>query len=541
MPLARRSRVGRDHRDARSLPSGDTASSAGEKAATQPLMTRPGWCLPGVEAVRNAIDDRFSDVVVRDIWDEIPEAVRDELIARRAASSDPGAFGRQDPNGRRWEPLRPVVLDRRAYRRLESIVARLLILGVESCRRRASTLGELHQALRFPYELPLMDPDGPLVASELTRCARPDLLVERGQPRIVEFNIGTRLGGGTLAPRMAQGYARLCPEAGLCPPPSAVIARSQAMVQALGGEVGDGKRRRLAIPAYWTVDEAGRRRQNKKVKKLVLAEVMRAGFEVVRPDLGELRLDATGRLLAADEPIDLVLIQWGSAETAHIVDGVGGLAALRGADRAGTVALFPRTESVLISSKTVLAWLHEDADAGLLAPTDRHLVRTHVPRTAVLGLDGPAAEGSGPQGLTSERDRVVLKPAVGRSGDGVLFGSRTTQQDWLSQAMDAAREAPVVLQERVEPDQVTMPFFDQVSGQQVVARVPFLLSPFLIDGAAADVSVRHMTPDTPTGDVVISVDRGGCWNTVVLIDDHLPRGSRPLSADATQPRAERFG
>lgn len=477
------------------------------------------------------MDNGFSDVLVQDTWDAIPEEVREEFLARRVASTDPGAFGRQDPDSGRWVPLRPVILEERAYRLLESIVARLLQLAVDSCRRRASTLGELHHALRFPHDLPLMDPDGALVASELTRCARPDLLIERGRPRIVEFNVGTRLGGGTLAPRMADGFARLLPRAGLYPPQSTVTARSEAMVRALGGEVGNDKPRRLAIPTYWTIDDTGTRRHNKKVKKLILTDVRRVGFEVVRTDLDDLRLDATGRLLAADVPIDLVLVQWGSGETAHIVDGCGGLAALRSADRAGTVELFPRTESALINSKAILAWLHEDCDADLLAPADHALVRNCVPRTTALGLNGASAApgGPAPHGANGERDQMVVKPAVGKAGNGVLFGSRTSEQDWLSAAVDAAREAPVVLQQRVEPDRITMPFLDRASGQQVTAQVPFLLSPFVIDGAAADVSVRHMTPDVPAYDVVISVDRGGCWNTVVLLAD---RPGRPLSSSA---------
>ena len=65
----------------------------------------------------------------------------------------------------------------------------------------------------------------------------------------------------------------------------------------------------------------------------------------------------------------MVLFQWGGNRIRY--DG-GGLAA----DRAGTVALFPRTESAIVSSKAVLAWLHEDCEAGLLSPADEHLVRT---------------------------------------------------------------------------------------------------------------------------------------------------------------------
>jgi hypothetical protein len=463
------------------------------------------------------IDQRFADVLVKDSWEAIGAEVREEFLARRVASGDPGAFGGREPDGARWVPLRPVILEERAYRLLESIVARLLQLAVDSCRRRASTLGELHQALRFRDDLPLMDPDGPLVASELTACARPDLLIERGRPRIVEFNVGTRIGGGTNAPRMAREFARLVPRAGLYPPPSTVTARTEAMVRALegqvGGTVGNGTPRRLAIPAYWTIDDTGTRRHNKKVKKPILTDAQRVGFEVVRTDLDELRLDATGRLRAADVPIDLVLVQWGCGETRHIVDGCGGLAAVRGADRAGTVEVFPRTESALMNSKAILAWLHEDCDAELLAPADAALVRNHVPRTTALGLAGGRALPE----VNDEHEDLVVKPAVGKAGNGVLFGSQTSRQDWHRAVVDAAQHAPVVLQQRVEPDRITMPFLDRVSGQQVSAPVPFLLSPFLIDGAAADVSVRHMTPDVPAHDVVIAVDRGGCWNTAVLL------------------------
>jgi hypothetical protein len=329
---------------------------------------------------------------------------------------------------------------------------------------------------------------------------------------------------------MAAGFAGLIPDAGLCPPRSTVTARTEAMLRALGGQLGNSEPHRVAIPAYWTVDDAGTRTHNKTVKKLILADARRVGFEVVRTDLDQLRLDAAGRLLAADVPIDLVLIQWGCGEYRHIVDGDGGLAALRSADRAGTVEVFPRTESALINSKVILAWLHEDCEADLLTPADQALVRNYVPRTTALGLNRSSSAAAVPPALHGERDHMVVKPSVGKAGNGVRFGSQTSQQDWCSAVADAAQHAPVVLQQRVTPDRVTMPFLDQESGQQASASVPFLLSPFLVDGAAADVSVRHMLPDVPTGDVVIAVDRGGCWNTVVLRADR----PAPLPARSAQ-------
>jgi hypothetical protein len=360
-----------------------------------------------------------------------------------------------------------------------------------------------------------MDPDGPLVAAELTRWARPDILIEQGLPRFLEFNNSTRLGGVRLTPRLAEAYAGLCPQSGLYPPPSTVTARSAALARTLRAKIGHGNGGRLLMPTYRAINRStGTVRHYKTAKSLILADAQRMGLEVVQADLVDLRLDAAGRLLAGNAPIDLVLLEWSGN---RIVDDGGGLAALRAADRARTVELFPRTESALISSKAVLSWLHEDCDADLLAPADRALVRAYVPWTACLGLDeDPAAHEKLLHMATGERDRLVVKPAAGTSGDGVFFGNQTSPQDWASAVIQAAHESPVVLQQRVESDRITMPFRDHESGLQVTAQVPYVLSPYIIDGAAASLAVRHMGPGVPATDVVISVSRGACQSTALL-------------------------
>jgi hypothetical protein len=477
------------------------------------------------------VADELLHLVIHDAWDALPEGLRDEFLARRVGSSGWGLYPRQESDGRRWEPLRPVVIGERAYRGLESIAARLLHLAVDACRRRASSLGELHHVLRFPHDLPLMDPGRPLVAAELTRYARPDILIEQGRPRFLEFNNSTRLAGGTVTPQLAEAYARLCPQSGLHPPPSTVTARSTALIRTLRAEIGHGSPRRLLIPACRGIDRTGTARHYETVTRVIQADAQRVGLEVVQADLVDLRLDAAGRLLAADVPIDLVLLHWGGDGS---VDDGGGLAALRSADRARTVELFPRTESALISSKAVLSWLHEDCDAGLLAPADQALVRAYVPRTACLGLDGdPAAHEKLLSRATGERDRLVAKPAVGTSGNGVFFGSQTSTKDWASAVVEAARESPVVLQHRVEPDRTRMPFHDRDTGQRVTAQVPFVLSPFIIDGAAASVVVRHMGPGVATRDVVIGASRRACQSTALLAPEKRvhARGAAPVPRD----------
>jgi len=466
------------------------------------------------------VDGEILDPQIYDAWDALPEILRQEFLTRRTAAAGWVSYCRQESDGRRWEPLRPVVIGEQSYRDLEALSVRLLHLAVDACRRRASTLGELHRALRYSHDLPLMDPDRPLVAAELTRYARPDILIEQGRPRFLELNNATQLGGNTTAPRLAEAYARLCPHSGLRAPPSTVTARAAALARTLRADVGRGGRGRLLIPRYRVIDRTGAlHRRRETGESPIVAEARRVGLEVVQADLVDLRLDPSGRLLAADAPIDLVLIEWSSSE--RIVDCGGGLAALRTADRAGTVQLFPRTESVLISSKAVLAWLHEDCDAGLLAPADRALVLTHVPWTACLGLDrDPGADGKLLRVAVDERDRLVAKPTSRRTGNfDVLFGKQIPEQDWLPAIVRAARKSPLILQHRVESARLTMPFRDRYSGQQTATQLPFVLSPFIIDGAAASVHVRHMGPDVSAQDVAINVRLGACPNTVLLASE----------------------
>ncbi|WP_433292714.1 hypothetical protein ACQPZQ_05650 [Pseudonocardia sp. CA-142604] len=478
------------------------------------------------------MSDELLDFTIHDVWDSLPAELRGEFLNRRSASTGWRTHPRREVHGRRWEPLRPMVIGERDYRGLGYLTARLLHLAVDACRRRASTLGDLHQLLRFPYELPLLDRDRPLLTEELTRFARPDLLIEQARPRLLEFNNSTRLGGGTTTPKLAEAYAQLCPESGMHPPPSTVTARSAALARTLRAGNGNGHPGRLLMPAYRAIDrKTGSVQRGKTVTRVILADAHRVGIDVVQADLADLRLDAAGRLLAADEPVDVVLLRWGSD---RIVDDGGGLAALRSADRARTVVFFPRTESALISSKAILAWLHEDCDAGLLTAADRALVRAHVPWTTCLGLDGdPAAQERLLSKAIDDRHRLVAKPAVGRSGTNVFFGSQMSKQDWTTTVIDAARESPVVVQQRVVSDRMTMPFHDRDSGRQVTAQVPFVLGPYLIDGAAASVAVRHMGPDVPSQDVVIGASRGGYQSAAVLVPE--------ASTDRSTHREEQLG
>ena len=113
--------------------------------------------------------DELLDLLVHDVWDALPEELREEFLTRRTAVDRMGGPPRQEWDGRRWEPLRPVIIGERAYRGLECSPPGCCTWpwtrAVAVPRRWANCTA----LLRFPHELPLMDPDRPLVAAELTR------------------------------------------------------------------------------------------------------------------------------------------------------------------------------------------------------------------------------------------------------------------------------------------------------------------------------------------------------------------------------------
>lgn len=137
-------------------------------------------------------------------------------------------------------------------------------------------------------------------------------------------------------------------------PPSTVAAQCAALTRTLRAESGHGSSGRLLIPVHSVIDSTGARHRRYMIKPGVLAGAQQVGFEVLQADLVDLGLDAAGRLLASDVPVDIVLLGWRGSD--RIVDDGGGLAALRTADRARTVELFPRPEQGLVSSKAVLSW-----------------------------------------------------------------------------------------------------------------------------------------------------------------------------------------
>lgn len=122
--------------------------------------------------------------------------------------------------------------------------------------------------------------------------------------------------------------------------------------------------------------------------------------------------------------------------------------------KAGALHLYNSTLANILGDKRSFAFLWEGLESGKLTPEEARLVERYLPwsRRVVPGV----ATFRGSSATVAElavahREQLVLKPAAGSGGSGVLLGRWTASQDWEQAVQKAVREAPSwIVQEVVE-------------------------------------------------------------------------------------------
>jgi len=453
--------------------------------------------------------------MVDDTWDTLPEQVR-RLMLAASTGHRAGAAGWATvhegiaSHNRRWRALRPPLLSAAGLRELHDLSDRLMTLILEACRRRARTAGELRERLGVaPGHLVLLDEDAPLT-EELLAAARPDILVSGGVPRFVEFNIDGALGGAMDSDAVAARYAALYQAHGITDllplraAPSAVDGRFAAIRAAVDPAPGSASGPAIRVAMLMDLDSGypGMEDPERFLNAFapVTAAATKAGLDLVPWPVGRLRLDADRRLLADGGPVDAAFRLFGLDK----VPATAGLGALETAVQAGTVTVFTPAASWLLSNKLALAWLWQDADS--LPAADRDLVHRHVPRTVACTAEELDRALAG-------RHDLVLKPAGGSGGAGVLLGRETTAPSWRAGLDHAVQTGGYLLQEYVTSDGLPMPFVDLDDGSIVEASVPYCLGPYLFGRRQCGGEVRF---GFPGGGAVLNLDRGALVSGLLL-------------------------
>jgi hypothetical protein len=444
-----------------------------------------------------------------DIWSELPQLFREGVLTQSISGVRRIHEGISGSKGA-WRPLRPAFLDRSDYDDLGRISARMMRLILDSCRRRATTVGELQDVLGVDgADAPLLSRTEPL-GEHLLGAARPDIVYRSGVPWFVEFNIDGALGGtlqaDLLATRFCGLYRSLPGGDRIDAPPSAVDSRFAEIRTSL--ELPEGSR--VAIPVFQKGAAPGLEDPDAFLAWLapMCESGRRHGMDTVACLMDQLETDENGVLLLDGRRVDAVFRLFLSFDQPRSE----GLNALIRAMRAGRVRMHTSEATWLLSDKTTMAWLWEDKKS--LPESDQGLIERHLPWTALFPEPGPGGAELLRHALAN-RAELVLKPVGGYGGGGVVLGPNVSAEEWRDALLQAEREGRHIVQRHVTPDLLSLDFFDQRTGAVQHADVPFVLGPFMFGGAPSGVLMRH---GVPGGGPVLNAHHGALMSSVLLVD-----------------------
>lgn len=242
------------------------------------------------------------------------------------------------------------------------------------------------------------------------------------------------------------------------------------------------------------------------------------GVEVVTGDVHSLDRARRGWVLDG-QPIDLLWKNTGPLYPA-------------GLDRT-PFALLPRTDPAelvvlsdvvgrLLGSKWLFEVLWNPHAQGLFSARELAAIRVMVPWTAELH-DGPSHHADGSviadmlSWVSQHRDSLVLKPALGSHGEGVLVGPSASQSEWDGAVSRGLSSGGWIVMEYVAPEEMVLPVADphrdwRTSWQTELVDCNFYVYGHRVGGAlrrAAVGPILNVAQDTsdghPGGGLLISI------------------------------------
>lgn len=121
--------------------------------------------------------------------------------------------------------------------------------------------------------------------------------------------------------------------------------------------------------------------------------------------------------------------------------------------KAGWLNLYNGPVCFLLRDKRNLALLSENAESGPFDAAERDLIERYVPWTRSARAGETRFQGEVvtlPRFAIRNRQRLVLKPAVGSRGESILLGDETQQEVWERAIEGAFATGRWILQERLE-------------------------------------------------------------------------------------------
>lgn len=273
--------------------------------------------------------------------------------------------------------------------------------------------------------------------------ARPDAYHDGKNFRLLEFNLGSELGGMEFAAinrglLQVQAFRDFAEENGLRFVDTAEIVAG--VLRELAAPVAQTERPVVALmettggiaahPIYRAVQEA----------------MVRWGIDFRLGEVQDVRLEG-GKLFLDDAPIDITLRFYAPSEILGCPRGPDVLEPIYRADENGKTLLFTRLESSLYCSKGGLAVLSDDRFRSVFDQHERTVIDRVIPWTRSLTTE----QGNDLIDICrANRLRLIIKRCTGWGGAGAVVGSEVSDERW-KEVLLACVNRGYVVQEIVRP------------------------------------------------------------------------------------------
>jgi len=226
------------------------------------------------------------------------------------------------------------------------------------------------------------------------------------------------------------------------------------------------------------------------------------GLKALVGDPRHLRMDAEGWPRLDNQRVHLVLRRIVMGDVVRLRDQMETFVL---AVRHKRLCMMNPFRSSLAGNKKVLALLLDpDWQARVLTQDERAVVQRTIPWTRILQPGKTTYNDwvvNMPEFISDNRDRLVLKPAIGYGGKDVFIGRETPQKDWDELLQVHLEKADFVVQEYIAIPQEMFPLMEHGILQMRLKK--FNINPFALAGRLGGMITRISDAS------VINVTEGG--------------------------------
>jgi hypothetical protein len=390
--------------------------------------------------------------------------------------------------------LNPTILPRR-FAHEAAAAAQAVFAGMDhlldgpfggDVRRMGEFLGFRPREVDLFVRLPLED---------WAAVARPDVVLRNGHPAFVEMNATCLSGLLAVADMLTAAQRRLRGNRAVLDERQASAAFGTARLAALLTRRlrAAGLRNGIVGVGVWGSVASGGYDYN---QTCLVHELRRHGIPARLCPIEE--LDLSGETAVLDgEPVAALYRSFWQPEPSRS-DRWETVTSLLDLAEQGRLVLLTGFRSELIVSKTCLALLSDERIQDGMSARLRATINAAVPWTRLLEERRTRINGSNHDlipWMLSHQERLVLKPALGHSGNDVTIGCEVDQRGW-HEAVAAALQAEQqwIVQELVAPDLIPLHTLPR-PGDPPVRMTPAIYGVFLLDRRFATAIRRYSGPD----------------------------------------------